>query len=258
MDATTSSSSTRRALNCLQFQSNEQNIVGRVNGQNSKQNITNPKLSFLETNDRLTKLKKRNSISLPDINLLLSSSNTCSRSDMPPNSSATSTPNNKSVNPKPQHKKMSSSKSNISIIFENEKENPNYMKAKLRNMENKINKKALTVKQALNETKNKTHEISIQCNKNEEDMVFSDSVKGTDYWRLIAHKRLDALNQTKIENVQLHKRIENLHEKNEELRANIKELYELIESYKELQKAALEEYEADDAEIDDSGYDVIQ
>lgn len=250
-------STTRRALNCLQYESNGQNIVG--NQKSLNQNITsNPKLSFLETNDRLTKLKKRHSHSLPDINLLLSS-----RSDMQlqsNSSSNTSTPNNKSAqNPKQQQKKMlSTSKSNISIVFEDEKENPSYItKAKLRNMENKISKKVLTVKGLEKQKAKTTHEMNIQCNKSEEDMVFNDCVNGTDYWRLIAHKRMDALDKTKIENMQLHKGIEALHDKNEELRGNIKELYELIENYKVLQKAALEEYE-EGSEIDDSGFDVVQ
>ncbi len=55
--------------------------------------------------------------------------------------------------------------------------------------------------------------------------------------------------------LQLHSCIENLNKKNEELRQNVKELYELIDQYKELQRAALEEAEEND-EVDDSGFDL--
>lgn len=54
---------------------------------------------------------------------------------------------------------------------------------------------------------------------------------------------------------QLHSCIEGLNKKNEELRQNVKELYELIDQYKELQRAALEEAEEHDA-VDDSGFDL--
>jgi hypothetical protein len=77
---------------------------------------------LLETNEKLNKLKKRNSISLPDINLLLNFNNSDSL-----NKSTASAPSNKTT------KKISSSKSNISIIYE-DKENPNLMKAKLEKM----------------------------------------------------------------------------------------------------------------------------
>ena len=43
-------------------------------------------------------------------------------------------------------------------------------------------------------------EIAIQCNKSEEDMLFGDSVEGTNYWKLIAHKRLKALLESNKEN----------------------------------------------------------
>ena len=146
---------------------------------------------LLETNEKLNKLKKRNSISRPDINLLLNFNNSDSL-----NKSTASAPSNKTT------KKISSSKSNISIIYE-DKENPNLMKAKLekmKSMENKIGRK-LAVNKALREAIKVQHtEAAVQCNKAGEDMVFGDSVKGTGYWRLIAYKRHNALIETQKEN----------------------------------------------------------
>lgn len=238
-------STTRRALNCLQYEPNGKNIVGLSSNHKSNQ-IVNPKQALLETNDKLSKLKKRNSISLPDITLFANFNEEDSL-----NKSATSTPSRKNI------KKISASKSNISIIYE-DKENPNLMKAKLekmKSMESKISKKLAINKALTQEIKAiEQKEMSIQCNKAEEDMVFGDSVKGTDYWRLIAHKRLNALDETREENVKLHSDIEKLHEKNESLRQNIKELYEVINHYKELQRQAIEAEESD--EVDDSGYDL--
>lgn len=235
----------RRALNCLQYEPNGKNIVGLSSNHKSNQ-LVNTKQALLAADDKLNKLKKRNSISLPDITIFGNFNDEDSL-----NKSATSTPCRKTM------KKISASKSNISIIYE-DKENPNLVKAKLekmKNMESKINRK-LAMSKALKEEiiKVEQKEMSIQCNKAEEDMIFGDSVKGTDYWRLIAHKRLSALAETKKENLTLHTTIEKLNEKNESLRQNIKELYEVINQYKELQKQAIEAEESD--EVDDSGYDL--
>lgn len=239
----------RKALNCLQYNdSNIKSIDGLSNNISQKSNhLLNPKKAMLsETNEKLNKLKKRNSISLPDINLLLNGETLSSKS------STATTPTTKPM------KKMTASKSNISVIYE-DKENPKLMKAKLekmKNMESKIGRK-LAVNKALREAVQavQTTEMSVQCNKAEEDMVFGDSVRGTDYWRLIAYKRNDALVETQKENKMLHSCIESLNKKNEDLRQNIKELYELIDQYKELQRAALEEAEENDA-VDDSGFDL--
>ncbi len=150
--------------------------------------------AFYETNERLSKLKKRNSISLPDINLLINS-NLAETDSL--NRSATSTPNHKGL------KKSYASKSNISVIME-EKENPNYMRArleKMKKMEVKIGNKLSTTKAIAKEiAKIEMTDMAVQCNKSEEDMLFGDSVKGTDYWRLIAHKRFNALVDTKNQN----------------------------------------------------------
>lgn len=236
-------------MNCLQYNdSNIKSIVGLSNSSLKTNQMADPKKALLsDTNEKLNKLKKRNSISLPDINLLLNGENLNGVK-----SSSTTTPTSKPM------KKMTASKSNISVIYE-DKENPKLMRAKLermKNIENKIGRK-LTVNKALREAVQtvQTSEMSVQCNKAEEDMVFGDSVRGTDYWRLIAYKRDDALVETQAENKKLHSCIEGLNKKNEELRQNVKELYELIDQYKELQRAALEEAEENDA-VDDSGFDL--
>jgi len=98
-------------------------------------------------------------------------------------------------------------------------------------------------------------EIAIQCNKSEEDMLFSDSVEGTNYWKLIALKRVKALLESNKENAELHKSIESLDKKNESLRQNIKDLYELIAEYQEIKKSLVELTNSEDNE-DDSGYDL--
>jgi hypothetical protein len=135
-------------------------------------------------NEKLTKLKKRTSISLPDINSYCDIKDANSL-----NKSATSTPNKTAF-----VKQISVSKSNISVIFE-EKENPNH----ILNMEKQASVEAVTnVRPKTKVVEYK--EMSIQCNKGEEDMVFADSVCGTDYWRLIAHKRSKALVESKMEN----------------------------------------------------------
>lgn len=236
----------RRALNSLQYDSN-----GRTTGGlNTTPNTLNSKQAFYETNEKLNKLKKRNSISLPDINLMM---NNLSESDSL-NRSATSTPNKGIM--KKSH--ASKSKSNISVILE-EKENPSNMRAKLEKMKSMemrighklIATKAMAKKAAAIEGK----EVAIQCNKSEEDMVFGDSVKGTDYWRLIAHKRFNAFVDTKAQNQELHARVMSVNEHNEALRESIKELYELISQYKEIQKSFLEAEEEIEG-VEDSGYDV--
>jgi len=234
----------RKALNSLQYEPNGRTIVGNNHSSNQ---LTNTKQALLETNEKLSKLKKRNSISLPDINLISSFND-----ENQLNKSATSTPNRKGM------RKLAASKSNISIIME-EKENPNFMKAKfekMKSIEAKIAKKLAATKTLTKQVASvETKEMSIQCSKAEEDMLFGESVEGTGYWRLIAIKRFNAIGETKKENAELHAGIEMLNEKNERLRENIKELYELINQYKEIQKAALE---AEDVEndVEDSGYDV--
>ncbi len=103
------------------------------------------------------------------------------------NKSATSTPHKVKISSAVTPIKFS--KTNISIIVE-EKENPNYcMTSGIENTES-IKKKEFK-------------EIAIQCNKSEEDMLFSDSVEGTNYWKLIALKRVKALLESNKENAEV-------------------------------------------------------
>jgi hypothetical protein len=237
----------RRALNCLQNDSNGR-TTGGLSNINTPNKLTS-KQSFYETNEKLNKLKKRNSISLPDINLMMNNLSDCDSL----NRSATSTPCKGMKN-----SQTSKSKGNISVILE-EKENPSYMRAKLekmKSMEMKIGHKLIATKAIAKKiAKPESREVSIQCNKSEEDMLFGDSVKGTDYWRLIAHKRFNAMLDTKAQNKELHAKVMSVNEHNEALRESIKELYELISQYKEIQKSFLEAEEELDG-VEDSGYDV--
>ena len=138
-------------------------------------------------NEKLNKLKKRTSISLPDINSY------CDLKDANLlNKSATSTPHKNLL-----IKQISTPKNNISIILE-EKENPNYMLNSDKLLSN-MNKSKEAKKLKNVEYKS----ASIQCNKAEEDMVFADSVEGTSYWRLIAHKRHAAFLASNKENTQV-------------------------------------------------------
>lgn len=132
-------------------------------------------------------LKKRTSISLPNI---------CGILVQNANKSVTSTPS--------KHSQRTTSTSNtptkqiqkeIPIIAE-EKENPNIL------IENRSNQnvylKEKTIKSK--ETLVKCHEIEIQCNKSDEDMLTSSSVEQTPYWKLLAHKRFKSLLESKEEN----------------------------------------------------------
>jgi len=229
---------TRKALNSLQYSPNGKDLAGLSHNLKLNQPELSKKQVLFEVNEKLTKLKKRTSISLPDINSYCDIKDANSL-----NKSATSTPNKAAL-----VKQISASKSNISVIFE-EKENPNHINL---NMD-----KLASAEAAVNVKKpSKTadcREVSIQCNKAEEDMVFADSVSGTDYWRLIAHKRFKALVESKSENKLLNDQIEGLNEKNEKLREDIKELYSLLDQYNEIKKTMLESCESQE---NDSGYDL--
>lgn len=168
---------TRRALNCLQHSPNGKSIVGI-----SPRKTTNRKKVVYDSSET-NNLKRRTSISLPDI---CSYANAKDANNL--NKSATSTPHKVKVNTTTTPIKFS--KTNISIIIE-EKENPNYCFAH-----------SVVEKSELN-NKKETREIAIQCNKSEEDMLFSDSVEDTNYWKLIALKRVKALLESKEENSQV-------------------------------------------------------
>lgn len=216
---------TRRALNCLQHSPNGKSVVGI-----SPRKSNRKKVNF----DGSNSLKRRTSISLPDI---CSYVNSKDASNM--NKSATSTPHKVKISSSVTPIKFS--KTNISIIVE-EKENPNYCMTSSNEITETIKKKEFK-------------EIAIQCNKSEEDMLFGDSVEGTNYWKLIAHKRLKALLESNKENSELHMSIESLDKKNESLRQSIKDLYELIAEYQEIKKSLVDLANSEDNE-DDSGYDL--
>ena len=92
-------------------------------------------------------------------------------------------------------------RTNISIIIE-EKENPNY----ILNLNHEGLGKTDEVPETLcknNVSKEESKcfcEIAIQCNKSDEDMLISQSVHDTGYWKLMAHKRYKALIEASKEN----------------------------------------------------------
>ena len=124
-----------------------------------------------------------------------------------PFKSAASTPNKstKSTNTSTPTKIK---KKNISIIFEDrEKENPNYafnLKAeKCLSNETLNNTKQRASEKTIKNVEYK--EMGIQCNKMDEDLLLSDNVEKTNYWKLLAHKRykclIESLNENSEENI---------------------------------------------------------
>lgn len=165
---------TRRALNSLQFSPNGKDISTLTTSSakvKTKKGLNERKFSNNVRNNSTNGLTKRTSISLPDIcgtNKALKSIN--------------STPNK--------------NQTKIESFIKEEKENPNL-----------INDKKPTSKSLFKDKQNKhkenllkCKEISIQCNKSDEDMLLSSSVEGTPYWKLLAHKRLRCLLETQEEN----------------------------------------------------------
>ena len=138
-------------------------------------------------NNVINKLRKRTSLSLPDI----CSINNEKCSSM--NKSALSTPSKSSLTPSKLSRNQTS---NISVIVE-EKENPNF--ALNANQENFKCEELISGKQGKEEFKTFI-EVGIQCNKSDEDMLMSQTVHDTCYWKLMAHKRYQALIQASKEN----------------------------------------------------------
>jgi len=207
----------RKALNTLQYSPNGKDIVGLSprKFQTSKFDLKTASIFAVDTShsnksSSLAKpLKKRASISLPDI---------CSTTSMPnsANKSATSTPHKNKLTTSKSNANgiaqlLKTKKSNISIIVE-EKENPNVVlslsseklallhqkqqqKESLKELKEKPLKKAKDPKEFA--------EISVQCNRDAEDMLLSESVEGTVYWKLQAHRRFKAVLETELENKQV-------------------------------------------------------
>jgi hypothetical protein len=70
--------------------------------------------------------------------------------------------------------------------------------------------------------------IGIQCSKLDEEMLCEDS-QSNDYWKIMAFKRRNALNNVNNENKDLHEIIEQLNHENETLREENKDLLELLD-----------------------------
>jgi len=202
----------RKALNTLQYSPNGKDIVGLSprKFQSSKLDLKTASIFAVDTSHKSTSsakpLKKRASISLPDI---------CSTASMPnpANKSATSTPHKNKLTSSKSNvngiaQLLKTKKSNISIIVE-EKENPNVVLSlsseKLallqQQQQNKANLKGAKEKQS--KKVKEFVEISVQCNRDVEDMLMSESVEGTVYWKLQTHRRFKAVLETELENKQV-------------------------------------------------------
>jgi hypothetical protein len=144
--------------------------------------------------------KKRNSISLPDICATLQQQQQLEQSIK----SITSTPSklrtSSTVNTPSSKSNINRVRNNISIIIE-EKENPNsILVSNLNEKSAKLQQKLKSIAVQYPKLKTECTEIEIQCNKGEEDMLMSETVENTPYWRLLAHKRYKCWTETQIEN----------------------------------------------------------
>jgi hypothetical protein len=144
--------------------------------------------------------RRRTSISLPDICLSVQQQQQqqVNQPSITPLKQAvtTSTPSKfKSSTSSTALASRNSNRKDISIIFE-EKENPNVMAS--------LNQKALVSSVLKSKVAKKKlvecREISIQCNKSEEDMLTSDDVENTPFWKMLAHNRFRALLKARKEN----------------------------------------------------------
>jgi hypothetical protein len=181
--------SNRKALNDLLYSPNKKESIGVSNRNDLKSNH----------------LKKRTSISLPDICSQALNSNTFNSSF---NRSEASTPNKSSSFKSANTPALKLNKrNNISVILE-EKENPNlafgiHLDKNLKGSISKLEKLASSDECLVSVKKEKKveyKETGIQCNKGQEDMLFSESVDNTPFWKLMAHKRLKCLIKTELEN----------------------------------------------------------
>lgn len=195
LQETRSARTTRRALNDLQYSPNGKTIAG-IQMSPRKYIEADPlkpgRILFdnnLNTSQLNRPLKKRTSISLPDI-CSTAKSLSVSQVSTPSKSKTTST----------QNTPFKSGRKDISIILE-EKENPNSTFHLDKNSICYGSYKNLTkLRETIKEEKAESKECSIQCNKSDEDMLLSDNVDSTPYWRLLTYKRFKCLQETLKEN----------------------------------------------------------
>ncbi|CAF1085261.1 unnamed protein product [Brachionus calyciflorus] len=238
---------TRRALNSLQYSPNGKDIAGLTT---SSAKVQTKKGLFESKNSNNVRngLKKRTSISLPDI---------CGTNQALKSLTSTPCKNHRTTSTSTTPTKIPR-KEVIESVIQEEKENPNVIMNDKKNGE-KVTLKDKQIKNRENLTKFK--EISIQCNKSDEDMLLSISVEGTPYWKLLAHKRLRCLIETEKENEKLNESIADLDKINDDLRERNNHLYGALKEYNEIKKQLLESIEECDEEDDeenDSGYEKSQ
>jgi hypothetical protein len=146
--------------------------------------------------------RRRTSISLPDICLSvqqqqIAAQQPASISTSKQAANTTSTPSNfkSSISSTTLAARNNLNRKDISIIFE-EKENPNAMASLNRSALVSSSLKPKAAKKKLVECR----EISIQCNKSDEDMLTSEGVENTPFWKMLAHNRFRALIKARKEN----------------------------------------------------------
>lgn len=93
--------------------------------------------------------------------------------------------------------------------------------------------------------------VSVQCNKQDEDMLFADSVEDTPYWKLAALKRFDAWLSGERENENLNDEIAAKDKENGKLRARNEHLDQLLNEYENIRKLMLESTQNDGKLSDD-------
>ena len=181
-------------------------------------------------------MSRRTSISLPDVHAdgsLKPLKSPLVTSSTPLRAKGTVALSGKAGSPS----KLRRMKNEISIIAE-EKENPNYsLLSSTLNLAAKDSPDQLTTPTEPAPPAKTYSEMAVQCDKLNEDIVASDVVPPV-YWKLLAHKRYTALKETKRENADLNKLIDELNGKNEATRARIKELEENLERFEEIKVTA--------------------
>lgn len=184
-------------------------------------------------------LKKRTSISLPDISsqnfentVVSSQKSTPCKMKMSLSSSSYGVQCYSSLN---LHSTPGTGllrgRKDISIIME-EKENPSF----LLELSAQRTKSSSTVAVIQEEKLEKSYkDTGVVCKLDVENMLlYDDQLEDTSYYRLLAQKRFAALQEAKQENMELNDMLNKLDEKNDLLRARNKELVDLIHNYEEI------------------------